>query len=64
MTTIDLHGTLERIRSEKYPELKPELVTEILKIQSDYLEDPTEAYRRISQLLENHLESAGDLNVC
>jgi hypothetical protein len=64
MTMIDLQGTLERLRAEKYPELKPELIAEIVKIQSNFMEDQTEAYRRISQVLESYLQLEGASTTC
>lgn len=59
MTMIDLHSTLERLRLEKYPELDPKLVAEIVNIQSDFMEAPAEAYKRISQVFELYLQDDG-----
>ena len=64
MTMIDLQSTLERLRAEKYPELKPEMIAEIIRIQSDFMEDQAEAYRRISQVLESYLQPEGAPTPC
>ena len=59
MTMIDLQTTLERLRLEKYPELDPKLIEAIISIQSDFMEAPAEANKRISQVLEQYLQNEG-----
>ncbi len=37
----ELRATLESIRSEKYPDIPPEVIGEIVDIQNEYQDNPT-----------------------
>jgi hypothetical protein len=55
MTTNDLIATLEKLRSTKHTELDAELVRDVVTAQADYMANPNEAFKRISQAVEAHL---------
>lgn len=55
MTTNDLIATLEKLRLTKHTDLDAELVRDVLTAQADYMENPNEAFKRISQAVEAHL---------
>lgn len=55
MTLNDLIATLEKLRSAKHTELDEELVRDVVTAQSDYMANPNEAFKRISQAVEAHL---------
>jgi ABC-type histidine transport system ATPase subunit len=49
--TADLLATVEEVRKERYPDLDPELVSEILQVQHQFAEDHTEARKRTEQIV-------------
>ncbi len=49
--TADLLTTVEEVRKERYPDLDPELVSEILQVQHQFAEDHTEARKRTEQIV-------------
>jgi len=53
----ELLDTIEEIRKEKFPELPADLVRQIALIERDFTEDWAEAYKRISQAIDAHLEN-------
>ena len=55
MTTNDLLVTLEGLRSTKHADLDAKLVKEVVTAQADFMANPTEAYKRISQAVEAYL---------
>ena len=55
MTTNDLIATLEKLRSTKHTDLDAELVRDVVTAQADYMANPNEAFKRISQEVEAHL---------
>ena len=55
MTTNDLLETLETLRSTKHAELDAELVKDVVTAQADFMANPTEAFKRISQAVEAYL---------
>lgn len=55
MTQINLYDTLERIRSERFSDLDSGLVRDVAQIQSDFMDNPSEAYKRIQQRVEKSL---------
>jgi hypothetical protein len=56
MTTNDLLQTLETIRSNKHQDLDAQLVADVVTAQSDFMSNPSEAYKRILQAVESFLE--------
>lgn len=62
MTAEDeLLDTIEKIRTEHFPQLPYDLVKQIVLIEKDFTEDRQEAYKRISQAITAHLSSKGGL---
>lgn len=57
MTTTDLQATLERLRSEKYPDLDTSLVKELISAQANFMGNSPEAYKRILQCVEAYLQN-------
>ena len=51
----DLLDTIEEIRSKSFPELDSDLVKKIVLIEKDYTENASEAYKRISEAIDEHL---------
>ncbi|MGW7065972.1 hypothetical protein ACWGII_06180 [Streptomyces sp. NPDC054855] len=49
--TADLLATVEEVRKERYPDLDPELVSEILQVQHQFAEDHSEARKRTEQIV-------------
>lgn len=49
--TADLRTTVEEVRKERYPDLDPELVSEILQVQHRFAEDHAEARKRTEQIV-------------
>ncbi|MBP5891024.1 hypothetical protein [Streptomyces scabiei] len=49
--TADLLATVEEIRTNKYPSLDPDLVSEILEVQLRFAEDRAEARKRTEQIV-------------
>ena len=57
MMMIDLKETLERLRSEKFQDLDKKLVSEIVDIQANFIENQSEAYKRIAKLIEKFVQA-------
>ena len=55
----ELITTIQELRREKFPDLPEELVTEVLKVEAEYVEDRNEAFSRISRLIEHYLDPDG-----
>lgn len=51
--------TLETIREEKYPNIPPELVEEIVQIEYEGLENRDQVQSQISEIVEEYLEEDG-----
>jgi hypothetical protein len=51
----DLSATVERVRSEHFPDLPKELVAEILVIEGRHVEDRGPAARLVDQAIETWL---------
>lgn len=51
----ELLDTIEDIRTKKFPDLPADLVKQIVMIERDFTENRQEAYRRISQAIDQHL---------
>lgn len=51
----ELLDTIEDIRAKQFPELPADLVKRIVVIERDFTENRQEAYKRISQAIEDHL---------
>ncbi len=49
--TADLLETVEEVRKKRYPDLDPELVSEILSVQHEFAEDHAEARKRTEQIV-------------
>lgn len=55
MTTNDLGETLEKLRSIKYTDIDAELIRDVVTAQANYMANPSEAFKRISQAVDVHL---------
>ena len=53
----ELLATIERIRSERYPDLPKDLVKKIINIETDFTEDPVEAHKRISNAIDEYFNN-------
>jgi hypothetical protein len=63
MTTTDLQTTIERLRAQKYPDLDSSLVNELISAQANFMDNNSEAYKRILQCVEAYLQKdVGDKN--
>jgi hypothetical protein len=51
----DLHETIEALRKQKFPNLPKALVAEILRIESDNLDDRHAAMAELSEVIEKYL---------
>lgn len=51
----DLHETIENVREKQFPELPKALVYNLIKIQSDFMNNPREAQKRIEAEIDTHL---------
>ena len=56
MMMSDLQKTLEQLRLTRYTDLDPQLVARLIAIQADFMENQAEAYKRISQILDEYLQ--------
>ena len=56
MTTHDLLETMETLREARYAELDAQLVRDVVAAQADYMANPAEAFKRISQAVEAYLQ--------
>ena len=56
MTTNDLVDTLEMLRTKKHADLDAELVNDVVTAQADFMDNPNEAFKRISQAVESYLD--------
>ena len=52
----DLLDTIEKIRHQKFPEIPTELVKQMILIERDFTDNRQEAYKRISQVIEEYLD--------
>jgi len=55
----DLEATVERVRVERFSSLPADLVTAILKIEAECVENRPEATRRIASAIQAFLDSKG-----
>jgi hypothetical protein len=55
MTTDDLIDTLEILRTAKHADLDAHLVRDVVTAQADFMANPSEAFKRISQAVESFL---------
>lgn len=51
----ELLDTIEDIRGKQFPELPADLVKQIVVIERDFMENRQEAYKRISQAIDDYL---------
>jgi hypothetical protein len=58
MADDELTETIEAIRQQQFPDVPADLVRKIIDIERDYAEYPAEAYKRMTQAIDNSLESA------
>lgn len=55
----DLQETIEALRKEKFPKLPKALVAEILRIESENLDDRPAAMAELSEAIEKYLSKEG-----
>lgn len=53
----ELLDTIEQIRKQKFPEVPADLVEQIALIERDFTDNRPEAYRRILQTIDAHLDT-------
>ncbi len=51
----ELLATIEKIREEHFADLPKELVEAIIEAESDFTEEPAEAYKRVAATVEKYL---------
>jgi hypothetical protein len=51
----ELLDTIEQIRKQKFSEVPEDLVRQIVTIETDFTDNRQEAYKRISQAIDDHL---------
>lgn len=51
----ELLATIEKIRADHYADLSKEVVETIINIETDFTEEPVEAYKRIAAVVEEYL---------
>lgn len=51
----ELLDTIEKLRQEKFPQLPADLVERIVEIERDFTDNRQEAFKRITQAVEQHL---------
>ncbi len=51
----ELLDTIEKLRQEKFPQLPADLVKRIVEIERDFTDNRQEAFKRITQAVEQHL---------
>lgn len=56
MTTTDLQTTIEKLRAQKYSDLDSSLVNDLISAQASFMDNNTEAYKRILQCVEVYLQ--------
>jgi hypothetical protein len=56
----DLKGTVEKLRSVKYPDLSEDLIEAIIDIENSSLDDRKEALRKIAILINSHTNENED----
>lgn len=56
----ELLDTIEEIRRKHYPTLSADLVKQIVRTEQDNPDDRSEASRRISEAIDQHLNREGD----
>ena len=52
----ELLDTIEKIRAEKFADLPADLVKQIVLIERDFTDNRQEAHKRISQVIDTHLD--------
>ena len=52
-----LTGTLIKIQQEEFLDIPANLITEIMKIQDSYSQNKSEAMKKISKIIEEHLNA-------
>ena len=56
----ELLATVEKIRSQRFPDLPRELVEAIIEIESNYAEDGAESHKRVAAAIEAYLQTSGE----
>lgn len=51
----ELLAIIEKIRTEHYAELPKDVVEAVINIESDFTEEPVEAYKRVATVVEEYL---------
>jgi len=57
MAEQELLDTIEEIRKQRFPEVSADLVKQIALIERDFTDNRPEAYKRISQAIDAHLDN-------
>ena len=52
----DLLLVIESIRADKYPELPENIIEDIVSVSGNFMDDPKEAYKRISNIIDNFID--------
>ena len=54
----ELLDTIEKIRADKFSDIPADLVKQIVLIERDFTDNRQEAYKRISQVIDAHIDNA------
>jgi hypothetical protein len=57
----DLLDTIEEIRRERFPMLSRSLVKAIVAVEQEFPDNRTEAFRRISDAIDEQLNHSGEV---
>ena len=57
MTNQELLDTIEEIRKKNYPNVPADLVKQIVMAEQNFIENRSEAYKRISQAIDEYLDN-------
>jgi hypothetical protein len=60
-TEHELLDTVEDIRKKLFPELPPDLIKQIITIEKDFTENRQEAYKRISQVVDEYMAQQAEV---
>jgi hypothetical protein len=54
----ELLDTIEKIRADKFADIPADLVKQIAIVERDFTDNRQEAYKRISQIIDAHIDNA------
>lgn len=57
-TNKDMLDAIEKIRKDRYPHLKKDLVKKIIEVETNYSDDRVLASKKISELISDYISEA------